>query len=337
MEITVNQAIATPDFDLEALKRSLQRGAPLRNRAAAQRSGQREFAAATRQIRQETIQTLEGELSRAGVDVRKLRETLAHHRNRTRDTVAALRSRVATSTPSEPPAMTATNSRLRSLRALAGRTIPLDQPTSLTFLNEPFFFSQDSEVPTAVSVSFAPNNVFFRASVNHVGAYLTLFTDFGFGYFWYNDSDSAMLVDVVTGLELYGDLNVSVQDADIPFTYCSTRGRVGGWISLGSLDDPFMESSQQSFFADVHVSTYTFGDEADWYFADVYHRLSLGLFLVPPRSPLVITVSTEFRSNFNFDDDSSGNYAFFDFFSFPNLYRIGCPGVVVLASPVTLF
>ena len=272
--------------------------------------------------------------------MRKLRGTLAHNRKRARDAVAALRARVAPSAPPEATAAAAaaTSGRFRSLRALAGRTIPLDQPTSFTFLNEPFSFVQSSDVPVGVSVSLAPGDVFFRASVNQNNqGYLTDLTDFGFVYLWNNDSDSAMLVNVVTTLELYGDLTVSVQNADFlgfPFIYYSTRSRVGGRLSLGSLEDPFMESSQQSIFADVHVSTFTMGDEKDWFFSNEHYGLSFDNFLVAPISTLVITVWTEFRTDFNFDDDGSGDYGIFDFFTFPDLFRIACPGVAVIASPV---
>jgi len=209
MEITLNKAIAPPDFDVEALKRSLQQSAHFRNRVAAKRSPRREVAAATRQIRQETAQALEAELSRAGVDVPKLRETLAHGRKRLRDAAGTLRPRV---TPSATPASTATaatSSRFRSLQALAGRAIPLDQPSQLIVLNEAYTFMQEPYDPQTVS-SLAPGNVFFQ-TVRTQAFGEDNFANFAFTYLWTNGTDSPMLVDVLTALDLYGAVTASAQ------------------------------------------------------------------------------------------------------------------------------
>jgi hypothetical protein len=64
------------DFDRDALKRSL-RALPssdtLRNCGVTRRNVQPDLAAINRQMRKETIGTLEAALTQAGVDVRKLR------------------------------------------------------------------------------------------------------------------------------------------------------------------------------------------------------------------------------------------------------------------------
>lgn len=344
MEVTLNKAIATSDFDLEALQRSLQQSAHFRNRVGAKRSAQREFAATTRQIRQEKIQTLEAEFSRAGVDVRKLRETLAHNRKRTRDAAAALRPRV---TPSAPPQATATavttSGRFRSLQKLAGRAIPLDQPSQLIVLNEAYTFAQEPYDP-GTSSSLAPGNVFFRTVRNLTavdGSGEIDVADFGFTYLWNNGTDSAMLVDVLTALDVYGAMTASAQGNTFvwyPIFYFSTRCRVSGWITLGSSwDNPFMEISEEPVFASVTAHTHTNEDQEGWLFNHEHHDLSLNGFLLPPHSPLIINVWTEFRTDFHFDDNDSDSYGYFDFaFENPG-FRIACPGVVLIATPVTLF
>jgi hypothetical protein len=70
---------AMPDFDPEALKRSLQHysASATRNRLAARRSVRPELAAVSREMRQDTVQIIENTLAQAGVDVRKLRAELA--------------------------------------------------------------------------------------------------------------------------------------------------------------------------------------------------------------------------------------------------------------------
>ncbi len=228
MEITLNKAIGTPDFDLEVLKRSLQQGAHSRNRVATKRNA-REVAAATRQIRQETVQTLEAEFSRAGVDVRKLRETLAHSRKRTRDAATALRPRVTQSAPPEPTAA-AVSGRFRSLQALAGRATPLDQPSQLIVLNKAYTFIQEP-YDLETSSSLAPGNVFFSTycTLSATDGFEMETADFAFTYLWNANTD--MLIDVSTGLDLYGTITASAQGNTLffyPIFYFSTRCRVSG-------------------------------------------------------------------------------------------------------------
>jgi hypothetical protein len=136
-------------IDLEALKRAAQSRDPaalLPNRIAARRNVQPELAAIKRQrrgMREELMRTVEGEFAKAGVDVHKLRDTLARYRKQSIDVGATLRPRPSTSPPAEPETVAATSRRFSSLRALAGRAIPLDQPSSFAFLNEPFLFTAD--------------------------------------------------------------------------------------------------------------------------------------------------------------------------------------------------
>jgi hypothetical protein len=81
-----------PDFDRDAFRRSVQAlrsSDPLRNRGETTRSTQPERAAISRQIHEETIETLEGALTQAGIDVRKLRVALGRNQKRAVDAVAA--------------------------------------------------------------------------------------------------------------------------------------------------------------------------------------------------------------------------------------------------------
>jgi hypothetical protein len=341
MEITVNKALAPPDFDVEALKRSLEQSAHFRNRAAAKRSPQRNFAAATRQIRQDTAQAVEAELSRAGVDVRKLRETHAHSQQLLRDAAGTLRPRV---TPSAAPGSTAaapTSSRFRSLQALAGRAVPLDQPSQLIVLNEAYGFTQEPYDP-GTSASLAPGNVFFRTvrnqSASDPESGETNYVDFAFTYLW--NSNTPMLVDVLTALDLYGAVTASAQGNTVifyPIFYFSTRCRVSGSISLSSSWGGPLEFSGQYDFANVFAHTHTIEDQEGWLFNREHHDMSFNGFFLPANAPLIINVWTSFETDFDFNDNDSDSYGYYDFaFENPD-FRIACPGVVLIATPVTLF
>jgi hypothetical protein len=334
---------AMSDFDREALKLSLQqhaKSAPFRNRVAAQRGAQQELAAAIGQIRQETIQTLEGELKQAGIEVRKLHVALARNRKRTLDAITALRPpRAAPSPPRESAAAAPTSGRFRSLQALAGRAIPLAQPASLTFLNAPLFFLQYG---TAIveSFSIAPNNTFVQVVISGYPDALEVFPGgCVFCYVWNNESDSAMLTTVSTAIELTGVLS-AVATAEAPNCLASAvRSRLRGSLSLGSTDDPLMES-RVSIFGDVRAQSRLLWDEdvGEQWFYNQDHGLSLDSFLVPPNSTLVVTVWVDLWVVFNFNVGSTGNWGNADFYSIggrpdPN-QRISVPGVVVIASPV---
>jgi hypothetical protein len=131
---------AMPDFDRDTLKRSIQAlrsGNPSRHRSVKRRNMQPELTAVDSQFRKESLETLEGALTQAGIDVRKLRATLARNQKKSLDRVAALRLRAEASEHPEVEVASGTSSRFQSLQVLAGRAVPLDQPSSLTFLTEP--------------------------------------------------------------------------------------------------------------------------------------------------------------------------------------------------------
>jgi hypothetical protein len=96
---------AVPNFDRDALKRSilaLRSGNPSRHRSASIRNIQPELSAIDSQFRKEGLETLEGALTQAGIDVRKLRATLARNQKKSLDRVAALRPRAEGSQHPEP-------------------------------------------------------------------------------------------------------------------------------------------------------------------------------------------------------------------------------------------
>lgn len=342
MEITLNKAIAPPDFDLEALKRSLQQSAHFRNRVAAKRGAQREFAAATRQTRQETIAALEGELSRAGVDVPKLRETLAQNRKRLRDAAGTLPPRVTPSAPAGPAAIAATRSRFRSLQALAGRAVPLDQPSQI-FLNEAVNFIQQPYTQGTTSASLGSGNVFFQTwqyvEADDPQSFELNPMWFTFQYVWNNETDMAMIVDVTTLLDLYGSMTASAQGNTLtiwPIFYFSTRCSVSGFMTLGdSWQNPVMEYSGTVVFGDVTAHTHTDSDQEYWNFNHELSEITFNGFLLPPHSPLIINVWTQFEVDFYFNDNDFESFGSFGFGGKnAEAERISCPGVSITAWPV---
>jgi hypothetical protein len=271
--------------------------------------------------------------------VRKLRETVAHNRKRVRDAVA-LRPHATPSPPPEHPAAAGTNGRFRSLQALAGRAIPLDQPSQLIVLNLAYAFTQDP-FDSETSSNLAQGNVFFRTVRNQTVLDETPFAFFGLTYLWVNGTDSPMLVDVLTALDLYGAMTVNTPGYNWlhgPLPY-SAQSSVSGQITLGSSwDSPITDGSQEYIFASVQAHSMFFQDQEGWEFNHEHHDMSYTAFYLPPNSPLIINVWTVFETDFrNSDGNSSDDYGYFDFsFENPN-FRIGCPGVVLIATPVTMF
>ena len=112
------------EVDRDALKRSIQAfrsGNPSHHRSATRRNIQPELSAIDRQLRKESLETVEGALTQAGIDVPKLRASLFRNQKKSVDRVAALRSSAERSPHSEFGASVRTTGRFQSLRAFGGR------------------------------------------------------------------------------------------------------------------------------------------------------------------------------------------------------------------------
>jgi hypothetical protein len=347
---------AMPDFDPEALKRSLQHysATTARNRLAARRSVRSERAAVSREMRQETIQILENTLAQAGVDVRKLRAELARNRKRALDVSAPRRPRAAapSSQPLPPPAPM--SGRFHSLQPLAGRAAALLSPPTIYLLSEPFFFTQDESGsaaeqaeygPFLKSLSLASGNTFFQANV--VAFEPSDYATYTFWYLWHNDSDTPMLTKVMSELVLNGLLYGDASSGYAKWCWeaqVSVLFDIG--LGLGSLDNPGMQvatSRVGEITADDGFLGLELG-EASQAFANEAHDLVVDGFLVPPRSTLVIQVYSQFTFQFAFffseptgiGAGNSGEADFAGADEFGNAYRITCPGVLVMPSPVQI-
>ena len=338
-------------IDPEALKRAAQSRDPtalLPNRIAAGRNVKPELAAIKRQrreMREEFMQTVESEFAKAGVDVHKLRETLARYRKQSIDAGATLRPRPPASPRGEPEAVAATSRRFSSLRALAGRAIPLDQPSSFAFLNEPFVFTPIENGAPVLSLgsgvglqsySLAPNNTFFRTLF--VADDPSEYALYPFWYAWSNDSDSAMLVNVSTALELFGNIYAEAESASASSWWEAwVECDLWGEVALNtSFEGPF--EFRTSNFGDVVSDDGFFGlglSQNTTWFEHEDHGMPIDGFLVPANSMLLIVVLTGISVSFGggtHTGASSNNWASADFAT--DGQRVTCPGVVVLASPV---
>jgi hypothetical protein len=320
-----------PDFDRDAFRRSVQdirSSDPLRKRSETTRGTQPERAAISRQIHEETIETLEGALTEAGIDVSKLRLALARNQKRAVDAVAARRSRAAATSHPELTATTVTSGRFHSLRPLAGRAIPLNQPSSLTFLNEPFDITADDVGGNyLVSSSLAPTFVstLIDASAEWQSG------EYTFWYTWKNSSDSAALTQISTALEVFGTLFADVaayfENADVD---CYMDGGLN--IGFGGRGKHLVVESRKYHFATLGANVTFWGLDQEWTNFD--HReygMSIDGFLVPPNTEIVISVWIGFTFNFGFGANifiaASADFA-------SNGGFVACPGVVVVASPV---
>ncbi len=95
-----------------------------------------------------------------------------------------------------------------------------------------------------------------------------------------------------------------------------------------------MESSEVSVFEDILAHTHTIEDQESWFFNHQPHGMYFDSFLLPANAPLIINVWTRFEADFHFNDNDSDSFGDFDFYENPG---IACPGVVLIATPVTLF
>src|ERR1700733_15116560 len=148
-----------PEPDREALIRSLNIHP---DRIDARRGAQPEAFAIYRQNRQEKLRILEEAAQKAtGINLRELRASLARNRKQTDDALAALRSRPAPQQPVRPTTAPPASRLFQSLKPLAGRLVPLAQP-SLVFLDTPDSFGQSETGNWLWNSSVAPGNAFFQ-------------------------------------------------------------------------------------------------------------------------------------------------------------------------------
>jgi hypothetical protein len=126
-------------FNREELLRILQSqssGSALRA-AVPGRDADGAFNTAMKQSRAELFRDLDGELKRAGVDIRRLQVLFARSRQREREARAAMRAAVASSLKKS----TVRDSQSQSLRSQAGRVIRLDQPVVTVFDHADLFLT----------------------------------------------------------------------------------------------------------------------------------------------------------------------------------------------------
>jgi hypothetical protein len=310
--------------DRDALKRSieaLRSRNPQRRRMG--RDIQPELSAITAQSRKDMIEALEGAATQAGVDVRKLRATLARQQKKAVDDIAALRSRAdATKHPGA-----VTSLRFQSLRGLAGRAVPLNQPSSLTFLSEPINITAN-EVGGSYLVASSLTPAFVQTMIDAMGPDHS--GEYTFWYSWFNNSAMSMLAQVSTALELNGNLFAQA------VTFCgddSVDCYIDGGLSIGfSLNDLITESRSYHFATLGAKATFIGLDSKTKFFDNEDHGMSIDGFIVPPNTELVISVWVQFSFNFSAAGDGNASVGNADFASDGN--SVSVPGVVLITTPI---
>jgi hypothetical protein len=321
-----------PDHDREALRRSIQAfrsGNPPRHHSASIRNIQPELSAIDNQFRKEALEMLEGALTQAGIDVRKLRATLARNQKKSLDRVAALRPRAEGLQHPEPGVGAGTSSRFQSLRALAGRAVPLDQPSSLTFLTEPVDITAN-EVGGSYLVTSSLSPAFVRTMVDATSPDHS--AEYTFWYSWYNDSVSSMLAQVSTALEFNGNL---FAQASTTCGEASSECYIDGGLNIGFAPNNLITESSTYHFATLGAkATFVGLDTKTQYFDNVDSGMSNDGFIVPPNTTLMISVWVEFSFDFTADGAHDTNAGSADFASDSN--SVAVPGVVLITSPVQI-
>jgi hypothetical protein len=320
------------EVDRDALKRSIQAfrsGNPSHHRSATRRNIQPELSAIDRQLRKESLETVEGALTQAGIDVPKLRASLFRNQKKSVDRVAALRSSAERSPHSEFGASVRTTGRFQSLRAFGGRAVPLDQPSSLTFLSEPVDITAD-EVGGTYLVTSSLSPAFIQTMVDASSPDHS--AEYTFWYSWYNDSVSSMLAQVSTALEFNGNL---FADASATCGEASSDCYIDGGLNVGFAPNNLITESRNYHFATLGAKATFFGlDRKTQYFDNVDYGLSLDGFIVPPNTTLMISVWVEFSFDFTADGAHDFNAGSADFASDGN--SVAVPGVVLITAPVQI-
>lgn len=332
-----------PESDRGALIRSLTSHRPsICNRIEARRSLQPEVAALYRQNREEKTLILEKAAENLGVNLRELRASLATNRKQRDDALTALRSRTP-APQSKPTAAVAPASRqFSSLKPLAGRLVPLAQPSSLSFLNEPVSFDKYEYGGNWLwnySIT-TPGDVFCQTNIyTQEPSSSAVYT---FRYVWNNDSDSTMLTTIDAGLSFTGYLFASAQDGYQRDCWeAQVREILNATLDLGTAENPSIETRSDQLY-DLVADNGLWGlasGLAQQFFNAQDFSISYDGCLVSPNSSLVISVSAAFSYEWFWDTPVRiGNFAEANFGD-PRFYpenRIVSNGVVVIASPVTV-
>jgi hypothetical protein len=306
-------------------------GSTLSGRVATQRGSQPELDAAAQRMRTTRFETLEGALAQAGIDVRQLRLTLGRNQKAALEAITALRSKSVPSSEASPVPAT----RFRTLQALAGRALPLDQPSSLYFLQEPFDFFAYQDANYLVDSSTALGDVWFSTKI--FAGLDSQYGQYTFAYDWYNDSESSVLLSVSTALVFFGSLYGGAYGAGADTlwdarTECDIYATLK--LSVGNDFDPEYRTSTIATFV-IDTGLFGLGNPlgSQW-FNHEDRGISMDSYLVAPNTGVEIDVTTSFSFFFGWANAPENfGYVDADFASAGG--RISCPGVVLIATPVT--
>jgi hypothetical protein len=309
--------------------------ARIRDRVEARRRVQPEAVSLYRQAREEKLRILEQAAQKAtGTDLRELRASLARNRKDTHEALASLRP--ASVTPQSTA--TAPGRLYHSLKPLAGRLVPLAQP-SFVFLDTPDAFDSNETGNWVWNSSIAPGDAFFQTDI-HASSdsdqALYIFT-----YSWHNDSDTSMLTTLFTGITFTGWLTAAAQNGSVKNCWdAAVSEYLYGALLIGATNEATELRSSNFGSITARNGMYGLGDGlAEQLYNDQEYGISIEGYLVPPNSKLTMLVAIEFNFSWGFDtpvspaenwaEASFGNKLF-------TQNRIVSNGIVLFASPVQI-
>jgi hypothetical protein len=157
--------------------------------------------------------------------------------------------------------------------------------------------------------------------------------EYTFWYTWKNSSDSTVLTQISTALEVFGTLFADVaayfENSDVD---CYMDGGLNISFTDGGRGKHLVVESRKYHFATLGAQVTFWGLDQEWKdFDHEEYGMSIDGFLVPPNTEIVISVWIGFTFNFGFGSNifiaASADFA-------SNGGFVACPGVVVVASPV---
>lgn len=219
----------------------------------------------------------------------------------------------------------------------AARTIPALVPTRIV-LDKPFLIWQTPSGAgdkIAFDSGIEPMHSFVNFKIDtNVGGNLT---EFGFYFFWRNDSDAPAVVDVSTSLILNGICSAKAASGllsgDACYLQIFTNLSLLEWWdqTSGQPAQPLPESSQMKYAVQFDCSGGGLGSPADYKYKVFFHApfdLSYTLFTVPGKSVAVFYVALNVSYNFYRGGRDLDDEILVDFSNLSG-HSIICPSVIV--------
>jgi hypothetical protein len=325
-----------PDVDIEEIKRSILNGSEPGLGSVVQP----DVTALVKRGREADALTASRLLTKTGIDPSELHAEIARNHQPYRDARARMKAAGAADVGgSRKAAFEAEIGRQRTLLSpFAGRIVPLDTPT-FTVLSEPILITQfpNSYLYFLQSESVAPFDSRIRV---HISSDTSTTVTYQFWYFWYNDSDSFVLVSATSSLIFNGAV----------FAECGESGFFGDkklscailtWLLLKEQGATNGSASPMTDLVNMNLSGGIFSDGRGEQWLNYQPRaLDCSNYVVGPRSGLLITANAmlgfAFTDHEVANDGDPSNNVIMDFATEDSGYFIQSTSVGVVAFPLRL-